>query len=159
VSKWQERIAAIVAGTITKPKVVEILRTPGIEEWEPGKVQTSWNIDPDFFSLGGQLFGGYVAALADQVASHAAFTVLDDATWTRTASLALYFHSPMREGRLLIVGRVIAESRTAIHARVEFRISGEEKLCAHAEAVLAKISVQNADQGSAKSAQKSNERR
>ena len=85
-----------------------------MEEWEPGKVQTSWSIDPEFFSLGGQLFGGYIAVLADQVASHAAFTVLDDATWTRTASLAVYFHSPMREGRLLIVGQFVAESRTLI---------------------------------------------
>ena len=138
MTKWQERIAAIVAGTLAKPRVVEILRTPGIEEWEPGRVQTSWNIDPEFFSLGGQLFGGYVAALADQVASHAAFTVLDDATWTRTASLAVYFHNPMREGRLRIEGRVVAESRTLIHVRVEFRIAGHDRLCAHAEAVLAK---------------------
>jgi acyl-coenzyme A thioesterase PaaI-like protein len=139
MTKWQERLSAIVARQIARPKVVEILRTPDLDGWEPGKVQTSWNIDPDFFSLGGQLFGGYVGALADQVASHAAFTVIDDATSVRTASLGVYFHAPMRQGRLSIIGRVVAESRSRIHVRVEFSIDDQAEICAHAEAVLAKV--------------------
>lgn len=126
---WQERLDRIQAGVQDKPAVVELLRLPDIVSWEPGRVTTKWKVDPDFFTIGGQLFGGYVAALADQVLGHTAMTVLQDDTFFRTTSLSLTYYRPIREGIIWITGRVANSSRQLIHIDVDFRDTDENLLC------------------------------
>jgi len=126
---WQERLDRIKAGVQEKPTVVELLRLPDIVSWEPGRVTTKWKVDSDFFS-GGQLFGGYLAALADQVLGHTAMTVLQDGTGFRTVDLSLAYYRPIRSGTIWINGRVAHASRHLIHIDVDFRDEDENLLCA-----------------------------
>ncbi|MGH3166272.1 MAG: PaaI family thioesterase [Trebonia sp.] len=126
---WQERLDRIQAGVQEKPAVVELLRLPDIVSWEPGRVTTKWKVDPDFFTAGGQLFGGYLAALADQVLGHTAMTALEDDTFFRTAELSLTYYRPIRTGIIWINGRVAHASRRLIHIDVDFRDENENLLC------------------------------
>ncbi|HEX6527259.1 MAG TPA: PaaI family thioesterase [Streptosporangiaceae bacterium] len=126
---WQERLDRIQAGLQEKPAVVEILRLPDILSWEPGRVTTKWKMDSDFFAIGGQLFGGYLAALADQVLGHTAMTILQDDTWFRTVALSLTYYRAIRKGTIWINGRVAHASRHMIHIDVDFRDEDENLLC------------------------------
>jgi uncharacterized protein (TIGR00369 family) len=117
---WTDRLDKIKAGQANKPTVVEILRLPDIVSWQTGQVVTKWEIDPDFFTIGGQLFGGYLGALADQVMGHTAMTVLDDDTMFRTIQMNVTFYRPMRKGVLWITGKVTQKTRQAIHVNVDF---------------------------------------
>lgn len=110
--------------------MVELLRLPDIVSWEPGRVTTKWKVDADFFAIGGQLFGGYLAALADQVLGHTAMTVLPDDTWFRTVDLSLAYYRPIRSGTIWINGRAAHTSRQLIHIDVDFRDEAEDLLCA-----------------------------
>ncbi len=117
---WTDRLDKIKAGQATKPTVVEILRLPDIVSWQTGQVVTKWEIDQDFFTSGGQLFGGYLGALADQVMGHTSMTVLEDEKMFRTIQMNITFYQPMRKGVLWITGKVTHKSRQAIHVTVEF---------------------------------------
>lgn len=123
---WTDRLDKIQAGQADKPRVVEIMRLPDIVSWRPGQVVTTWEVDPDFFAAGGHLFGGYVGALADQVMSHTAMSVLDDESAFRTTQLNVSFYRAVRGGVLWITGNVVHRTRQAIHVNVEFRDASEK---------------------------------
>lgn len=129
VTLWQDRLDRIKAGLQEKPTVVELLRLPDIVSWEPGRVTTKWKVDPDFFAIGGQIFGGYIAALADQVLGHTTMTVLQDDAWFRTIDISLSYYRPIRSGTIWINGRVAHVSRQLIHVDVDFRDEDENLLC------------------------------
>lgn len=116
---WTDRLDEIKAGEAKKPRVVEILRLPDIVSWKHGQVVTKWEIDEDFFTIGGQLFGGYIGALADQVMGHTAMTVLENENMFRTIQMNVTFYRPMRKGVLWITGKVTRKTRQAIHVNVE----------------------------------------
>lgn len=126
---WTDRLDEIKAGVAEKPRVVEILRLPDIISWQPGQVLTKWETDEDFFTTGGQLFGGYISALADQVLGHTAMTVLEDDHMFRTVQMNVTFYRPMRKGVLWISGKVTQKTRQAIHSNVEFRDVNGTILC------------------------------
>jgi uncharacterized protein (TIGR00369 family) len=117
---WTDRLDQIKAGEAKKPPVVQIMRLPDIVSWQAGQVVTKWEIDQDFYTIGGQLFGGYVTALADQVMGHTAMTVLEDENMFRTIQLNTTFYRPMRNGVLWITGKVKQKTRQAIHVNVDF---------------------------------------
>jgi uncharacterized protein (TIGR00369 family) len=126
---WTDRLDSIQAGQATKPTVVEILRLPDIVSWEPGQVVTKWETDEDFFTTGGQLFGGYLGALADQVMGHTAMSVLEDENAFRTAQMNVTFYRPVRNGVLWITGKVTCKTRQAIHVQVEFTDADGTPMC------------------------------
>jgi uncharacterized protein (TIGR00369 family) len=127
---WQERLNRIQAGQQQKPTLVELMRLPDIVSWETGKVVTKWKVDPDFFTIGGQLFGGYIGALADQVLGHTTMTVLDDDKFFRTSELSITYYRPIREGVIWIKGEVAHLGRQLIHVNVDFRDESDNLLCA-----------------------------
>jgi uncharacterized protein (TIGR00369 family) len=129
MSIWTERLDEIKAGEAEGPRVVEILRLPAIVSWRPGQVVTKWEIDQDFFTVGGQLFGGYVSAIADQVMGHTAMTVLDDEDMFRTIQMNVTFYRPMHKGVLWITGKVTQKTDQAIHSNVEFSDVGGTLMC------------------------------
>jgi uncharacterized protein (TIGR00369 family) len=126
---WTDRLDKIKAGQADKPRVVEILRLPDIVSWKPGQVVTKWETDRDFFAAGGHLFGGYIGALADQVMSHTAMSVLDDESMFRTTQMSVTFYHAVRDGVLWITGNVVQKTRQAIHVNVEFRDAEETLMC------------------------------
>lgn len=123
---WTDRLDQIKAGEAKKPPVVQIMRLPDIVSWQTGQVVTKWEIDQDFYTIGGQLFGGYVTALADQVMGHTAMTVLEDENMFRTIQMNTTFYRPMRKGVLWITGKVKQKTRQTIHVNVDFCDVGGE---------------------------------
>jgi uncharacterized protein (TIGR00369 family) len=116
-----DRLDALKAGTATPPPIVETLKLGLIDDWGPGWVRKSWRPAPELATADGSLFGGYLAALADQVLAFAAMTVVPHDRLYRTVNLQLNFLKVGRGGPLAIEARVVAQTRQLITARAEFR--------------------------------------
>jgi acyl-coenzyme A thioesterase PaaI-like protein len=136
---WQDRLTAIADGSLTLPSVTRRLGLGRLSNWGTGFVKKEWSVDPDFCTGDGTahqaLFGGYVAALADQVLTFTAMTVMDDDHSFRTSSLQISFFRPICKGVLRIEGHVINSSRSLLHVEADFFLD-DRKLAAKASAVL-----------------------
>lgn len=136
---WQDRLTAIADGSLTLPAVLQRLRLGRLSSWRTGFVEKEWTVDRDFCTGQGTahqaLFGGYVAALADQVLTFAAMTVADDDHFFRTSGLQISFFRPISRGVLRIEGRVVNGSRSLLHVEADFFLD-DGKLAAKASAVL-----------------------
>lgn len=116
-----ERLDALKAGTATPPPVVETLKLGLLDDWGEGWVRKSWRPAPELATADGSLFGGYLAALADQVLAFAAMTVMPGDRLYRTVNLQVNFLKVARDGPLAIEARVVARTRQLITVRAEFR--------------------------------------
>jgi uncharacterized protein (TIGR00369 family) len=101
--------------------VVETLRLGALDDWGEGWVRKSWAPAPELRTADGSLFGGYLAALADQVLAFAAMTVTPADKGFRTVNLQVNFLRVGRERPLAIDARVVAHTRQMITVRAEFR--------------------------------------
>lgn len=117
----QERLNALKAGEAAVPPVVETLRLGTLDDWGPGWVTKRWQSDPALLNGDGSMFGGYTAALADQILALAALTVLPDNATMRTVHLSLQFVRIGRGEPLCIEGKVIAQSRSLITVACEIK--------------------------------------
>ncbi|HEY9233524.1 MULTISPECIES: PaaI family thioesterase [Phenylobacterium] len=116
-----DRLEALAAGEASPPPVTRTLKLGLFDEWGEGWVRKTWAPHPDLATEDGSLFGGYVAALADQALAFAAMTVVPDGAAFRTINLNLNFVRMGRNHGLNIEARVVSRSRRLITARVEFR--------------------------------------
>ena len=116
-----ERLDALKVGTATPPPIVETLRLGLLDDWGEGWVRKTWRPSPELATADGSLFGGYLAALADQVLAFAAMTVVPADRLFRTVNLQVNFLKVAREGPLAIEAKVVARTRQLITARAEFR--------------------------------------
>lgn len=116
-----ERLDAVKAGTAIPPPVVQTLKLGLIDDWGEGWVKKSWRPAPELATADGSLFGGYLAALADQVLAFAAMTVVPHDRLYRTVNLQMNFLKVGRDGPLAIEAKVVARTRQLITARAEFR--------------------------------------
>lgn len=130
---WSQFLDGIVARTNDPPPFVPVLRLPGIEGWERGRVWGEWKVDPDLFTLAGTLFGGYLAALADSFVGLAMTTTLaDDETFT-TSDLRISFFRPVATGTLEIAAEVLNRGRRMAHVECVF-VNDADKIVAKATA-------------------------
>ena len=147
MSTWAtERLDSLLAG-FPGPKVVQKLELGTIDAWGEGWVQKQWKAKPDLLNEDGSMFGGYLAALADQMLAFAAMTVLPADHIYRTTNLAVSFFKIGR-GDLDIEAKVISQSRQMIACRVTFK-STEGVLVAEATAQQFLIPIPMVKQGSA----------
>ncbi len=116
-----ERLDALKAGTATPPPIVQTLKLGLIDDWGEGWVRKSWSPSPELTTADGSLFGGYLAALADQVLAFATMTVVPHDRLYRTVNLQMNFLKVGRDGPLAIEAKVVARTRQLITARAEFR--------------------------------------
>jgi uncharacterized protein (TIGR00369 family) len=116
-----DRLSALKAGTGEPPPIVRTLRLGLIDDWGEGWVRKSWSPHPDLATADGSLFGGYLAALADQVLSFAAITVVPDDRLFRTVNLQVNFIRVGRSHPLAIEAKVVAQTRQMITVRADFR--------------------------------------
>jgi len=117
-----DRLEAIRRPGAKGPPVVETLGLGLIDDWGEGWVRKSWSPDrADLKSADGSLFGGYLAALADQVLAFAAMTVVPDEAHFRTVNLQVQFVRIGREHPLAIEARVVTATRRLITAEATFR--------------------------------------
>jgi uncharacterized protein (TIGR00369 family) len=116
-----DRLDALKAGTGAPPPIVQTLRLGLIDDWGEGWVRKSWSPTPDLGTADGSLFGGYLAALADQVLAFATMTVVPHDRLYRTVNLQMNFLKVGRNHPLDIEARVVAQTRQLITVRAEFR--------------------------------------
>lgn len=81
----------------------------------------------------GSLFGGYIAALADQALACAAMTVVPDDRTYRTPQLTVSFYRVGRDAPVFIRAEVVAHTRQLISVRASF-IQAKDRLIAEAGA-------------------------
>lgn len=118
---WTDQLDLITAGKNNPPPVVTTLKLGLAEEWGPGWVRKRWAPDPSVLNSDGSLFGGYLAALGDQILSLTAMTVMPDGVTWRTVNLQMQFVKVGRAHPLHIEGRVTAASRRLVTIEADFR--------------------------------------
>jgi uncharacterized protein (TIGR00369 family) len=123
-----DRLDALIAGVAEPPPVVAVLRLGLLEAWGEGWARKRWEPQPELMNGDGSMFGGYLAALADQMMAFAAMTVIEAPSAFRTTDLQIRFFKLGRADPLLIEGRVVARSRQLISVEVEFRREDGELL-------------------------------
>ena len=116
-----DQLTAIKAGTSEPPPVVRTLKLGTLDDWGPGWARKRWTASPEILNGDGSMFGGYIAALADQIAALAAMSVLPEGTAMRTANLSIQFLKLARGEPLLIEARVIAQSKQVIAVEADIR--------------------------------------
>ncbi|MBP6013990.1 MAG: PaaI family thioesterase [Alphaproteobacteria bacterium] len=116
-----DRLAALAAGATDVPPVVQTLKLGTLDEWGAGWAKKRWSASPEILNGDGTMFGGYIAALADQILTFAAMSVVDDNTAFRTANLSLQFVKLTRGEPLIVEGRVLSQSKQIIAVEAEIR--------------------------------------
>ena len=116
-----DRLEALKRPGAKAPPVVETLGLGLIDDWGPGWVRKTWTPEARLLNVDGSLFGGYIAALADQVLVFAAMTVAPDEVHFRTVNLQVQFVKIGRGHPLVIEGRVVAASKRLITVEATFR--------------------------------------
>lgn len=125
---WRDLLEGLVAGVDDAPHL-RALRLPMLDGWESGRAWTTWEVESDFLTpAAGSLFGGYIAALADQLLACATFTVLADAESFATSEVHVHFLRPVMAGTVEIEGRVVSRTRRLVYCEVTLTDSDGEIL-------------------------------
>jgi acyl-coenzyme A thioesterase PaaI-like protein len=117
----QDRLDALVAGA-EPPPVVRTLELGTLDAWGEGWVRKRWQPRPHLLNSDGSMFGGYLAALADQMLAFAAMTVLPAAAVFRTRGLSMTFHKVVHAQALVIEARVAGVQDGSIAVECAFRL-------------------------------------
>lgn len=135
-----DRLDALVRGEATPPPVVQTLQLGTLDAWGPGWARKRWVAKPQLMNGDGSMFGGYLAALADQIMAFAAMTVVPGDKIFRTTNLSLSFFKLIR-GSVDIEGRVVSQSASMIAVEADFRLDGGALAArAQAQQVLTSLS-------------------
>lgn len=133
------RLDALVAGAAAPP-VVATMRLGTLDAWGEGWARKRFEPATDQLNGDGSLFGGLIAALADQMLAFAAMTVVPGDHLFRTTNLSVSFFKLGKRQPIDIEARVIVHSRQLIHVRAEFRtIEGALLADASAQQVLTRL--------------------
>ena len=116
-----QRLDEIVKGEATLPPVIQALRLGALDEWGVGWIKKRWLPHQDLLNVDGSLFGGYIAALADQALAFAAMTVVPADSVFRTVNLNVNFIRVGRAHPLAIEAVVVAQTRQMLTIRATLR--------------------------------------
>ena len=121
-----ERLDELQSGRAEPPPVVRTLQLRLLDDWSEGRVSKRWVPNDDILNSDGSMFGGYIAALADQMLGFAAMTVVPEGSAFRTINLNVQFIRIGRAHPLLIEAMVVSATKSLIVAEVVFlREDGE----------------------------------
>lgn len=119
------------------PPVVETLKLGGLDDWGPGWARKTWQPSPELLNSDGSMFGGYLAALADQILAFAAMTAAPADAMFRTSHLKIDFIRVGKAEPLRLEGRVVAKTRSVIHVEADLvRPDGELIARASAQQII-----------------------
>ena len=122
---WQDILQGYLDGSTPEPEANRKLGLePALSAWRPGFVEKRWPVDPELFH-GRALFGGYIAAMADQVLGLAAMTVLEDGSFFGTTNMAISYLAPVTGGELRAEGEVIRRRSKSIYVECTFYVGDE----------------------------------
>ena len=126
-------------GTHTVPPVVDTLKLGLIDDWGDGWVRKIWRVEPDLLQLDGTMFGGYIAALFDQVLAFATMTVVADNETYRTTNLNISFMSLSRSEDLVLEAKVVSRSRRLVTVEaLLLSLTGDVRSIATAQQMITK---------------------
>jgi uncharacterized protein (TIGR00369 family) len=132
-----DRLDQLVSGDVILPPVVQTLKLGGLDAWGPGWARKTWQPSPELLNVDGSLFGGYLAALADQILAFAAMTVAPADAAFRTSNLKIDFIRVGKAEPLRLEGRVVAKTKSIIHVEADFfRPDGELIARASAQQII-----------------------
>jgi uncharacterized protein (TIGR00369 family) len=121
-----ERLDELKLGRSEPPPVVRTLQLGTLDDWSEGSVSKRWVPTDDVLNGDGSMFGGYIAALADQMLGFAAMTVVPEGSAFRTINLNVQFIRIGRAHPLLIEAMVVSATKSLIVVEVVFlREDGE----------------------------------
>lgn len=135
MNRWQQLLNGLIDRKPPwgPPPAIVNLNLPYPNSWEAGKIESEWEIDERFFHDRKAVFGGYIAALADQVLGLVVMTVLEDDEHFATSDLRTSFFRPVKGKSLKIEARVVHKGRNMAHVEVDF-IRDDGKLAAKSTA-------------------------
>jgi uncharacterized protein (TIGR00369 family) len=87
-----------------------------MKRWEPGRVWCEWEVNPALFQDLNSLFGGFIAALADEVLGFTTMTILEEGEVFITADLHVTFHRTIKDGILYFEGKIVQREKRAAQA-------------------------------------------
>jgi uncharacterized protein (TIGR00369 family) len=119
-----DRLDQLVRGAAEPPPVVTTLRLGTLDEWSEGRALKRWSPSEEVLNADGSMFGGYIAALADQMLAFAAMTIVPEGSGFRTINLNVQFLRVGRAEPLLVESRVISATKALI--AVEADIARED---------------------------------
>lgn len=132
MSFWQDILDGFIEGTTAEPIVnTKLGLEPALTAWKPGFVEKRWQVDPELFH-GRALFGGYIAAMADQVLGLAVMTVLDETHFFGTTNMSISYLAPVTGGELRVEGEVIQQRSKSMYVECTFYV--EDQIVAKASA-------------------------
>ena len=129
-----ERLDALISGKDEPPPVIQTMRLGTLDAWDKGWVGKRWEPDADLLNGDGSMFGGYIAALADQILGFAAMTVIPEGSAFRTINLSVQFIRVGRAHPILAEGRVTAQTTSLITVEASFFREDDKALIARATA-------------------------
>lgn len=129
-----ERLDALISGKDEPPPVAQTMKLGTLDAWEEGWAGKRWEPDETVLNGDGSLFGGHIAALADQILGFAAMTVVPQGNAFRTINLAVQFLRVGRAHPVLIEARVTAHTKSLITVEADFYREDDKVLIAKASA-------------------------
>jgi uncharacterized protein (TIGR00369 family) len=146
MSYWSDLLNSMVNGTAQPPPYVRTLGTTRMKRWEPGRVWCEWEVNPALFQDLNSLFGGFVAALADEVLGFATMSVLEENEVFITADLHVTFHRAIKDGVLHFEGRIVQREKRSAQAELVVT-SQDDTIVAEAAATERIRRVKRGDKG------------
>ncbi|HEY1709762.1 MAG TPA: PaaI family thioesterase [Rhizomicrobium sp.] len=116
-----DRLNKLKAKEVELVPAAKTLRLGGLDDWSEGLAVKRWLPCDEVLNGDGSLFGGHIAALADQMLAFAAMSVMPDDTAFRTINLAVQFFKIGRAHPLNIEARVTSQSKSLITVEADFR--------------------------------------
>ncbi|MBI3678629.1 MAG: PaaI family thioesterase [Proteobacteria bacterium] len=116
-----DRLDAIKAKSVEPPPVVRTLQLGLLDDWSAGVARKRWLPNENVLNGDGSMFGGYIAALADQMLGFAAMTVIPEGSAFRTVNLNVQFFRVGRAHPLDIEARVTAATKAMITVEADFK--------------------------------------
>jgi uncharacterized protein (TIGR00369 family) len=137
-----DRLDALKAGKAEPPPVVRTLQLGLLDDWSEGRAVKHWQPSEDVLNGDGSMFGGYIAALADQMLGFAAMTVVPEGSAFRTINLSVQFIRIARAHPLLIEAQVVSATKSLIAVEATFlREDGELIARANAQQMVVPFSA------------------
>lgn len=122
------------------PAFVAKMELGEIDEIRQGFARQVWTMPDWAQNPDGSLFGGYTAALLDQITAMAAFSVMAEDEFIKTTQLQVDYHRPIMGPTAEIIGEAVNLSRNAIHLEARI-VNPDGKIAARGRAIYARKKI------------------
>jgi len=133
-----DRLDRMIAGRHERSPCGVSMLLPTVSEYRPGYIKSRHRIDKKFTNSSGVIFGGYLAALLDDISGYVADTVIPDDKVCVTSGLSVNFFRPCLpdDAELEFEGVHVNQSQRSYHIETTLK-RADGKLLAKAQAIYA----------------------